>query len=257
MTSFSMKHALTALAAAVLLWGCSANSISEQDAREIAMRSAGIEENSVSAMSVETGTLDGTEAYIIQFETADRSYQTILSRTDGEMLRSSYQSKGPASDAGEGTQGNDPGESSDPSVISLEEAKSIALKDAGVSAADATFTKAKNDGSASYPLYEIEFHSASTYYEYEIGADGTIYQLEQESSVHQSGSGNEISLARAKQLALAKVEGATESDIFIEEEWDDGMHLYEGEIYHDNVKYEFEIAAGSGSFLKWSMDYRD
>ena len=35
------------------------------------------------------------------------------------------------------------------------------------------------------------------------------------------------------------------------------MHLYEGEIYHDNVKYEFEIDAGSGSFLKWSMDYRD
>ena len=89
MTSFSMKHALTALTAAVLFWGCSANSISEQDAREIAMRSAGVEENNVSAMSVETGTLDGTEAYIIQFETADRSYQTILSRTDGEVLRSS------------------------------------------------------------------------------------------------------------------------------------------------------------------------
>ena len=45
MTAFSMKHALTALAAAALLWGCSANSISEQDAREIAMRSAGVEEN--------------------------------------------------------------------------------------------------------------------------------------------------------------------------------------------------------------------
>ena len=74
---------------------------------------------------------------------------------------------------------------------------------------------------------------------------------------YRNATGSQITVEEAKKLALAKVKGAGSGDIHIEEEWDDGMHLYTGEIYYDQVKYEFEIDAGTGSFLEWSMDYQD
>lgn len=264
MQPVSVKYLRALLPLCLLLWGCGNNqSLSEQEAKTIALQGAGIEESNVRSMSVESGTLDGEETYIIQFETDTRTYQTILSRSDGEVLRSSYQSKDvPALDGSEGSSGTNPSGDdgtapADPAFITLEEAKMIAVQDAGVSVNDVTFTKVKNDGSSAYPIYDIEFRSSSTHYEYEIGADGTIYQLEQETYGYQSGSGSEITLSQARDLALSKVDGATGNNIHIEEEWDDGMHLYEGEIYYNNTKYEFEIDASSGSFLKWSMDYRD
>lgn len=257
-----MKHHLVKtilLSACLLLYGCGAGGISEQEAKEIALAGAGISESEVLTMEISASAFEGEDAYVLTFHTDTRSYETIIAKASGEMLRSSYQSRqeGNADTNEEQTPPSSSleGSSSPQGVLTLEEAKSIAFADAGVSASEATLTKAKNDGSADHPRYEIEFHTSATAYEYEIGPDGTIYQLEQESYGRHEGSA--VTLAQAKQLALAKVEGAKESDLFIEEEWDDGMHLYEGEIYYQNIKYEFEIDADSGSFLKWSMDYRD
>ena len=54
--------------------------------------------------------------------------------------------------------------------IGVGKAKSIALKDAGVSASSVTFTKAKLDRDDGVAVYEIEFYSGDTEYEYEIDA---------------------------------------------------------------------------------------
>ena len=54
--------------------------------------------------------------------------------------------------------------------IGVDKAKSIALKDAGVSSSSAFFTKAKLDREDGMMVYEVEFYSGDTEYEYEINA---------------------------------------------------------------------------------------
>ena len=53
---------------------------------------------------------------------------------------------------------------------------------------------------------------------------------------------------------LERVPGATESDVRIRLDRDDGREVYEGELYYDRTEYEFEIDASTGSFLEWSAD---
>ena len=77
----------------VLLYACSSAAISEQDAKALALQSADISESNVISMKVETSSLDGTNTFVVIFHTADKSYQTIIAKDNGEILRSSYQSK--------------------------------------------------------------------------------------------------------------------------------------------------------------------
>ena len=63
-----------------------------------------------------------------------------------------------------------------------------------------------------------------------------------------------ISLEEARDIALARVEGATASNISIELDRDDGWYVYEGEIFYNGMEYEFEIDANSGNILKWEED---
>ncbi|MCD8152987.1 MAG: PepSY domain-containing protein [Clostridiales bacterium] len=67
------------------------------------------------------------------------------------------------------------------SEISLDRAKEIALADAGVSASDVTYTKTKRDTDDGVAVYDIEFYTASTEYDYEIRvSDGAITDRSQE-----------------------------------------------------------------------------
>ena len=52
----------------------------------------------------------------------------------------------------------------------MDKAKSIALKHAGKSASSVSFTKAKLDKDDGKVVYEIEFRSGRTEYEYDIDA---------------------------------------------------------------------------------------
>ena len=63
-----------------------------------------------------------------------------------------------------------------------------------------------------------------------------------------------ISEADAKKAALDRVPGATENDLRMELEMDDGKYIYEGDIIYQQVEYDFEIDANTGTFLKWSQE---
>ena len=178
--------------------------------------------------------------------------QIILSKQTGEILRSSYQSIDSVSSSE--TDPTDQNEQESPSEISLEQAKTIVLKDAGIHASAATFTKEKKDQDHGTIVYELEFKTSDTYYEYEISINGMILEVDMEIFDYRSATGNEISMEEAIQKVLAKVKGASRENIHIEEDWDDGMHLFEGELYYDHTKYEFEIDAATGTLLEWSME---
>lgn len=69
-----------------------------------------------------------------------------------------------------------------------------------------------------------------------------------------ASSGASISIEEAKSIALARVPGASEKNISIELDYDDGWYVYEGEIMYDGMEYEFDIDGNSGTILKWEEE---
>lgn len=63
-----------------------------------------------------------------------------------------------------------------------------------------------------------------------------------------------VSIEEAKNIALARVPGATEKNMSIGLDYDDGWYVYEGEIMYDGMEYEFDIDANSGTILKWEAE---
>ena len=51
--------------------------------------------------------------------------------------------------------------------------------------------------------------------------------------------------------------GAAEEDVRIWEEQDDGRSRYEGELFCNSVKYEFEIDPQTGRIYDWNADLRE
>ena len=143
------------------------------------------------------------------------------------------------------------------SEITEEQAKQIAFEHAQVQEADLTNLKVKKDYEDGVSIYEIEFHSGAKEYEYDIKADDgqilkTDYEIDED--YVDPSTQTAISEADARASALARVDGASDSDIRIKLEKDDGRLIYEGKIIYSNVEYEFEIDAETGDFLKWEQD---
>jgi len=147
-------------------------------------------------------------------------------------------------------------------IITMEEAKEIALTDAGLTEANVTFVKTELDTDNGRQEYEIEFYSGNVEYDYEIDAStGKILSYDSDvenysiSSNMQSGQTNTyIGEEKARSIALARVPGATESNIRLHLDTEDGVAVYEGSIVYNNVEYEFEIDAVTGNIVKWSSE---
>lgn len=146
--------------------------------------------------------------------------------------------------------------------ITADRAKEIALAHAGLTEADVTFVKAKLDTDDGRQEYEIEFYNASTEYDYEIDmSTGEILSYDSDAENYsssgstQSGNTNTyIGEEKAKSIALAKVPGATESDIQLHFDSEDRMAIYEGSIVFGNMEYEFEINAATGTIVDWNVE---
>ncbi|HZK70825.1 MAG TPA: PepSY domain-containing protein, partial [Clostridia bacterium] len=64
-----------------------------------------------------------------------------------------------------------------------------------------------------------------------------------------------IGIEKVKEILLLRVPGATIAEIDLE--YDDGKVKYEGEMYLNNLEYEFEINAVTGAVLDWESDSND
>lgn len=157
--------------------------------------------------------------------------------------------------------------------IGRDAALEAALNDAGVSEADTTRLKVSEDMDDGIKVYEIGFDVAEKEYDYEIQAsDGAIlssdvetnegYTVAQNSTQSQQNADNAgtgtsdaaVSLEEATRIALDKVPGATEQDIRINLDYDDGRQKYEGDIIYEQMEYDFEIDANTGEVIEWSEE---
>lgn len=149
--------------------------------------------------------------------------------------------------------------------IGEDAALQAALEAAGVSESDASRLRISKDRDDGRVVYEIRFDVDQTEYDYDVlASDGQILSSDVElrnddrddDDDRNRGSNADVAISReeAIDIALAKVSGATESDIRIELDHDDGRYKYEGDIIYERVEYDFEIDANSGDVISWEEE---
>ncbi len=144
--------------------------------------------------------------------------------------------------------------------ISQDEALAIALANAGVPEGDAYHIKNETDSDNGIPLYDIEFETDYGDYDFEVAmADGRIvgadYEVDEEWL--DALGGNPVTAEEAASIVAGKIPGASAADVSVREESGDGRGRYEGELFLDGMKYEFEIDPQTGRIFDWNADLRD
>ena len=143
--------------------------------------------------------------------------------------------------------------------ISREGALTIALDNAGVLEGDAYNIKNETDRDHSIPIYDIEFETEYGDYDFEIAIDGgrivgADYEVDEEWLNTLGGS--PVGLEEAAAIVAGKVPGSSAADVTIWEESGDGRGRYEGELFFDGMKFEFEIDPQTGRIFDWNADLR-
>lgn len=228
----------------------------------------------VAAVSVITNSIErqaGLEA--------SRSTQTVVA----EQNTAANQSQPEQSTITSQTQGTDQGaadqaqtaaqssiaDQTQTAGIGLEAAREIALADAGLTAADVTFTKERYEREDFVYVYEIDFYTATEEYDYEINADtGEIYSRSVEAfqtgAQVNTGSGTNanhsyIGVDAAKSAALSHAGVSADSATFSKAKLDndDGRMEYEIEFYAGGMEYDYTIDAFDGTILEYDSERWD
>ncbi len=163
-------------------------------------------------------------------------------------------------------------------LITGTEAKAVALKDAGLSEAEASALRARLEFDDGRFQYEVDFYNNGTEYEYSIQAkngeiisrdiDGSgnwspnrqdtgnqIQENPADSAINSSGN-DYIGVDRAKEIALNHA-GLNESDVqFVKakQDYDDGRAEYEIEFYAGRTEYDYTIDAVSGEIIEYDVE---
>jgi len=161
----------------------------------VALEDAGFKAEEVENLSAHYDTEEGISVYEVSFTAGDYEYEYVVRASNGKIIeadrdaserkteikdssKDNMQSSDSTSSSnsetnemvGKSANTSAPSSNSSSSYIGIDKAKSIALKDAGLSASSVTFTKAKLDREDGIRVYEIEFFTRDMEYEYEINA---------------------------------------------------------------------------------------
>ncbi len=163
------------------------------------------------------------------------------------------------------------------SYIGFDKAKEIVLS----RVPGATITEMELDRDDGRMIYEGEAYKDGTEYEFTIDAStGDVYEWSSEGGSidtgNNTGSGNTgsgntssgstntgsggntgsstgyIGTDKARSLVEERLPGCTIRELELDR--DDGRASYEGEAIQNGKKYEFEIDATTGNFIKWELD---
>ena len=266
MKKHMMMFAVSAALAAMLA-GCGQttqrsaqmNYIGAEAAKNMATTDAQVQASDAVFTQASLSEKNGTMYYDVEFTAGDMDYTYAIDALTGAVIESNS-SAVQAGDTSTTTQTGGAQSGVQGGSIDEAAAKQIALDHAGVSEGDTAFLMSKADYDDGVAVYDVEFYVASTNseYDYEIdAATGEIrsYDYDAENySGTQSTTGETKAEAEIRQIALAKVPGATDKDIQLTLDRDDGKLRYEGKIIYDGTEYEFEIDAYSGAILEWDAE---
>ena len=157
-------------------------------------------------------------------------------------------------------------------------AKTIALEHARVAEADATFIKVHLEREHGKMVYDVEFYSGNTEYDYEIDAlNGKILEHDREIEHYRipkkptqsskptsapapaKSTTQYIGKEKAAVIALAEA-GLSESQVRklkVDLDRERGKMVYEVEFKSGRMEYEYDIDATNGKMLKSDIEYDD
>ena len=250
--SFSMSQADASTSAALIGMGKGA---------DIALSDAGLKENQVNDLTAKYRTENGLSFYTVTFTSGSYTYEYRLNAVDGSILQADRNAVTQETETGT-TTGS---QTTTTKKITKAKAKSIALKHAGVSASKATFVKAKLDYEDGRRVYEIEFYSGNTEYDYEIlASNGKIISYDKDIENYKiprknTSSSTYIGKAKAKSIALKDAGVSASSATFTKTklDYEDGIRVYEIEFYTNSAEYEYEINAKTGKIRDIDVEHFD
>ncbi|MCR4676134.1 MAG: PepSY domain-containing protein [Sphaerochaetaceae bacterium] len=135
-------------------------SITEEQAKQIALTSAGVQENQCSYMKVKLDYDDGVLKYEVKFQSGHVEYEYDIDASNGMVLSMDKDFNGHQI----------PTVQNQSKIISAEDALNAAIKHAGVLKNSVTYSKVKQENDDGRVLYEVKFYVGRTGYEYEIDA---------------------------------------------------------------------------------------
>lgn len=232
-----------------------AEKITEAKAKEIALEDAGLSESDLIYDRIEMGHEQGASVYEIDLRTSTTEYDYDIAVADGEIVNESWELSRPSASG---------------SQISEAEAKEKAVKDAGVSQKDVTFTKVGIGTEDGIPVYELEFENADEEFDYDVAKEGgKILNASRKVKVPASVAAAEKSKANIKtgktgrdaaiDAALSHA-GFSANDVHslkCNKDYDDGLEIYEVEFKKGGYEYSYDIDAYDYSVLEWDRDYDD
>lgn len=180
--------AVTIGSISVFAAGTAANTrpITVNDAKTSAYAEAGIEASDIVYEKTEAETENGASVYDVEFKTADTEYEYTLDAITGAIVdketelaaktreqkaSADQQAESKTSQKPESAPARTPDTAGTAAVIGIDEAKAIALGDAGVSAAEAVFSEARQEKESYGLVYDLEFYVRGvSEFDYEIDA---------------------------------------------------------------------------------------
>ena len=150
--------------------------------------------------------------------------------------------------------------------ISIEDAKQIAFAHAKIAQSGVTFIKAKLDTEDGRQVYDIEFYSGNTEYDYEIDAiSGEIvssdmdienYTIPDQTAAQPNNTAGDIGIEKAKEIAMSHAGVSPGSVSFVKAKLDteDGVKVYDIEFHSSNVEYDYEINSATGAIVSFDQD---
>ena len=251
-TLLALCLALSLLLAAVPAAHAAAQ-ITKAQAKTIALNHAGYTAAQATFIKVKLDREDGIQVYEVEFFVRDNAileYDYEINAQTGAILDWDREVEGRYT----------------VSNIGLAAAKKAALQDAGYTASQVKFFKAKLDRDDG--CYDIEFYvrgNVIVEHDYEVDAKtGKIlsHDTDIEGYYPSQSTGEKIGKAKAKTIALnhAGLSAGKVSFVRVKLDRDDGRWVYEIEFRMRNnrrIEYEYEIDAYTGQILSWDRDYDD
>lgn len=237
--------------------------ITADKAKEIALKHVGLKAEEVNFIKAELDKERGQSVYDVEFYKGNVEYDFEIDVKTGKILKADYDIENYVI----------PGTSV--ANTSLEKAKEIALKQAGVDAAKAKFVKAELDIENGVLLYDIEFYVDNVEYDFEIDAKtGKVLEFDKDienfviqnnvkpnvnANTNTAANNAGISLETAKEVALQHA-GLTAAQVTFTKanlDYDDGRSYYDIEFRVGTAEYDFEIDVKTGKVLDYDYDLND
>lgn len=153
--------------------------------------------------------------------------------------------------------------------ITADDAKRIALAHAKLAEKDVTFVKVELELEDNNRYeYDVDFYSRNVEYDYEIDAvSGAILSADrdienyviptQPSTAAANTQSSEISVEKAKQIALSHAGVGSARFKKAKLDYENGIKVYEIEFKVGNLEYEYDINVSNGAIISSSVEIDD